>query len=188
MLKQLTRLVIPQETQTPLSTAECWAIAASALLTVLNHGSHTTLSSTPRVGPGLWRGALKQWWGIESREEAIAQIQRLRNEGHRVSMAEDLGHEPLSWDLGRAINIVRWCYGSDYFSESESRTMMMDLARPLQQHYQSWIELGTDYVAGHDLWKGESDSEVDEALAQLSDPNNADSPWNRIPWETDLSE
>jgi hypothetical protein len=186
MLKQLTRLVIPQETQTPLSTAECWAIATSALLTVLNSGRHDTLSSTPRVGPKLWKMALKQWWGIESRDGAIAQIQRLTAEGHRVDMAEQLGHEPLSWDLSRAINIVRWCYGSEYFSESESRTMIMDLARPLQQHYQSWAELGTDYVAGHDLWKGSNDSDVDEALTQLIDPNNADSPWNSIPWNTDL--
>jgi Protein of unknown function (DUF1266) len=62
----------------------------------------------------------------------------------------------------------------------------MDLARPLQQHYQSWAELGTDYVAGHDLWKGSNDSDVDEALTQLIDPNNADSPWNSIPWNTDL--
>ncbi len=186
MLKQLTRLVIPQETQTPLSAAESWAIAASALLTVLNSGSHHTLSSTPRVGPRLWKMALKQWWGIESRDGAIAQIQRLTEEGHRVDMAEQLGHEPLSWDLSRAINIVRWCYGSEYFSESESRTMIMDLARPLQQYYQSWAELGADYVAGHDLWNGGPGEDVNDALAQLIDPNNTDSPWNTIPWNTDL--
>jgi hypothetical protein len=169
----------------PLTQSQSWAIAASGLLTVINDGRHDILASTPQI-PFLWQKMLKQWWSIENREGALECIRSLMAEGHRVSMAEELGHEPLAWDLGRAINIARWAYSSKYFSEAETWDIIFALARPLQEHYQSWAELGADYVAGHDIWNGGPGEDVDQALQKLTDSENEKSPWNTIPWNTPL--
>jgi hypothetical protein len=184
MLLHLIKTVATSRFKEPLTEAQSWTMAADALLTTISGNRHDSLSPFPIAGPWIWKKALENSWGVADRKDAIAQIKELITGGHRISMAEDLGYEPLAWDLCRAINVARWSYAAAYFTEEDAWRSIATTANLLQPHYDSWTAMAVDYVAGHDLWNdGPSEGLVD-ALKELT--TQADSPWLRIAWGTDL--
>ncbi|MEY4513966.1 MAG: hypothetical protein RLZZ450_6088 [Pseudomonadota bacterium] len=88
----------------------------------------------------------------------------------------------LAWDLGRLINICRWCFDVGWLSEEECWRHILPAADALQREYDSWSELSTAYVMGFVMWKG-GDPDLEYGVLKsdrkllLSD---ARSPWKRL--------
>ena len=166
-----------------LTPQQRWSLATGAQLTNLNGGSHGSLNPEPGADRAEWLSGLARWWGVETREELQDRLEVLETTGHRAALRGVLGHEPLAWDLVRAINLARWGYGAGLLGEEETWGFVLRAAGGLRRRYRSWAELGGDYVLAHDLWAGEADPALDEVTRQLLDPANGDSPWQRLRWE-----
>lgn len=166
-----------------LTPQQRWSLATGAQLTNLNGGSHGSLNPEPGADRAEWLSGLARWWGVETREELQDRLEVLEVTGHRAALRGVLGHEPLAWDLVRAINLARWGHGAGLLSEEEAWGFVLRAAGGLRRRYRSWAELGGDYVLAHDLWAGEADPALDEVTRQLLDPANGDSPWQRLRWE-----
>jgi hypothetical protein len=94
----------------------------------------------------------------------------------------------LGWDFCRYIHLCRKGYYLGYLSENEAWRMIMPKARVLQETFDSWKDLGENYLVGREFWSLERTKESGRYFHQafkklLEDP---DSPWNTIPWDLNL--
>ena len=76
-----------------------------------------------------------------------------------------------------------------YLTEEEAWERIMYAARTLQSNFDSWKDLGENYLIGREFWSlhqtRDSGDRFRDAYARLlKDPA---SPWNRHPWETNLN-
>jgi hypothetical protein len=64
---------------------QAWALAASALITELNHEGHDTLAGVAvnAHSQQCTRTSLMKWWDIHSREDLLRSLQWLEDGGHR---------------------------------------------------------------------------------------------------------
>lgn len=96
----------------------------------------------------------------------------------------------LGWDYCRHISLCRWGYLAGYFTEEEAWERVMPAARKLQEAFDSWQTLGTNYLIGREFWSRE-DMEKNghlyrEAYQRLIE--NPASPWNVYPWNMNLGD
>lgn len=94
----------------------------------------------------------------------------------------------LGWDYSRYINLCRWGYMADYLSEAEAWEKIMSTARLLQERFDSWEDLGQNYLIGRKFWSKEESEEngyqYEDAYLRLVDMPS--SPWNKLVWDLDL--
>lgn len=114
---------------------------------------------------------------------------------HRIHVVKQhyamLGKKSLvGWDAARYVSLARWGYLVGYLTEEEAWKSIMSKARFLQKTFQSWKDLGENYLIGREFWSltqtkrdGLSYQEAYNRL--LTDPK---SPWNRYPWDLHLDE
>lgn len=112
---------------------------------------------------------------------------------HQLAMvdtySEKLGKKSLlAWDYARYISLCRWGYLVGYLSEEEAWERMLPAARTLQSAFDSWKDLGENYLIGREFWsleRTQKDGHLYRTAFQklLADPA---SPWNRYAWETGL--
>jgi hypothetical protein len=95
----------------------------------------------------------------------------------------------LGWDLSRYLCVCRWGYLCGWLSEREAWELMIPAARKLQETFDSWEDAGENYLIGRHYWSlkhVQEEKEIfDEAFCRLSEMPS--SPWNRYPWDLDLS-
>lgn len=92
----------------------------------------------------------------------------------------------LSWDLGRVINLCRWCYDVKLFNEAEAWQYIVPAAKRLQQSYTSWQDLSTGYLLGRVMWGG---IRADYTLMipwHKTLLNHPQSPWVTLSWQQPL--
>lgn len=94
----------------------------------------------------------------------------------------------IGWDFCRYIHLCRRGYLLGYLSESESWNLIMPKARFLQVSFDSWADLGDNYLVGREFWSLERTEASGEFFRQayVRLIENPDSPWNAIPWELSL--
>lgn len=181
----------------PLSAPRLWALATTALLVQSNGDSHELLGSRPSWDHRWGQNGLRDWWGINNRQDAIRMLDWLWNNGHRLSyQSEDRtkrgrSHPPipyLAWDYCRLIWVSGVSYVAGYLTEEESWERIMPAARALQSNYSSWRDMGEDYLRGRQHWNGKRDPQFDAIYKLLIDPRNSTSPWNKNDWSADLSD
>lgn len=103
--------------------------------------------------------------------------------------ADRLGKKSLlGWDYARYIALCRWGYLVGYLSEEEAWERILPAARTLQGAFDSWKDLGENYLIGREFWstqQSQKDGHLHRAAFQklLADPG---SPWNRYAWELTL--
>jgi len=95
----------------------------------------------------------------------------------------------LGWDYARYVSLCRWGYLVGYLSEKEAWSRIMPAAQRVQATFDSWRELGENYLIGREFWSPAEMTSTGpryrDALRQLlSDPQ---SPWVRLPWRTTLA-
>jgi hypothetical protein len=101
----------------------------------------------------------------------------------------ELGRKGLyGWDYSRAICLCRWAYVAGYIEEKEARERIMPMATLLQERFESWEDLGRNYLIGRQFWSLEQTREdgwrCEDAFQRLLDMRS--SPWNRHPWQMSL--
>jgi len=100
-----------------------------------------------------------------------------------------LGRKSLvGWDFCRYIHLCRKGYLLGYLREKEAWSLIMPKARLLQETFDSWRDLGENYLIGREFWSLATTKASGwfyyEAFKRLVD--EPDSPWNTIPWKLDL--
>jgi hypothetical protein len=94
----------------------------------------------------------------------------------------------LAWDLVRYISLCRWGYHAGLLSETEAWDRILAAALRLQQTFDSWQDLQSNYLIGREYWSLEqtkTNGARYRAIYEqfLEDPA---SPWNANPWDMDL--
>ncbi|UCG30981.1 MAG: DUF1266 domain-containing protein [candidate division WOR-3 bacterium] len=94
----------------------------------------------------------------------------------------------IGWDFCRYIHLCRRGHLLGYLSESESWKLIMPKARFLQVSFDSWADLGDNYLVGREFWSLERTEASGEFFCQAYRRliENPESPWNTIPWELAL--
>ena len=92
----------------------------------------------------------------------------------------------LAWDLCRADNLVSLAYAAKYINESEAWGLLSRIARTTQKSFRSWQEMSDNFLDGRKIWAGQSSPKFVLCSQLLLDPKEANSPWNQLPWQTDL--
>ena len=94
----------------------------------------------------------------------------------------------LGWDYSRYVTLCRWGYLVGYLTEDEAWDLIMPGARKLQTTFDSWKDLGENYLIGREFWS-QAETERNGLLYQqvyqrlLDDPA---SPWNQCAWDLNL--
>lgn len=95
----------------------------------------------------------------------------------------------IGWDFARAIYLCRAGYECGYISENEAWSRIIRYARYLQQTFDSWEDLGKNYIIGRKFWSYghtlKTGQEFDDSFIVLTETPS--SPWNTLPWNMNLS-
>jgi hypothetical protein len=118
--------------------------------------------------------------------------QDLRN---KISVVKQYYHELggksiLGWDYTRYICLCRWGYLAGYITEEEAWGKILPAAKMLQKKFDSWEDLGQNYLIGRKFWSYTQTKEggqlYDDAFQRLLDMRS--SPWNIYPWDMNLDD
>ena len=93
----------------------------------------------------------------------------------------------LAGDLCRAAFIVNQGFACHYIDENEAWSLLHPIAQDTQAGFTSWHEMCDNFLDAREMWTGSADPDLDacgDLLCNSKDPN---SPWNEIPWATDLT-
>jgi hypothetical protein len=94
----------------------------------------------------------------------------------------------LAWDLARYIALCRRAYTAGYLEREEAWSMIMPVAQRLQTVFDSWEDLGDNYLLGRRFWsKAAADSGnpiLENEFRRLL--NDETSIWRKVPWNLDL--
>ncbi len=86
----------------------------------------------------------------------------------------------LGWDYSRAMSILGNYYLSGYYTEAEALDKSMEVAKMIQESFDSWDDFMESYFVGYEYWAEESSEErrgiYEEMKAQADSPYNVD--WN----------
>ena len=222
---------VPKLQLKPLSSAQEWAVATSAILWESNKDRHDLLGIQAQTPEQFERAKqiLSEWWGVTNKESLIQTMQWVKNTGHRRQfeqlgafveslndgqfkqrLATVKGDEQeyrdfqlakehykklgpkslLAWDYGRYVALARWGYQAGYLTEGEAWERIMPAARTLQKTYDSWADLGENYLLGREFWSVEQTKRNGHLyrIAYTKLLNDPRSPWKRHAWDTDLGQ
>lgn len=103
---------------------------------------------------------------------------------------EKLGEKSLwGWDYCRYICLCRWGYLVGYISKEEAWERIIPVAQMLQKKFDSWEDLGLNYLIGRKFWSYQytkkNGDKYEDAFQRLLDMRS--SPWNKYPWDMDLT-
>ena len=57
-----------------------------------------------------------------------------------------------AWDMGRMVNVSRWCYEAGYISEAQAWEYIFFAREESAALYADWSEFGKAYVLGRAMW------------------------------------
>lgn len=229
--KEGSSAAVSNEGQVVVTGAKAWALGCAAVLTERNHDRHDLLGGQPRTERSIQgkKELLDEWWGINSKEDLLDDLQWLELGGDRIKFEgrgiflqtiveeeyqkileehedneeflqelrvaekyyKQLGLKSLlGWDYGRYICLCRWSYMTGYISEDEAWEKIMPVAKMLQKTFDSWEDLGRNYLIGRQFRFYKKTKEngylYEDAVQRLLDMPS--SPWNIYPWNMDLTD
>jgi len=86
----------------------------------------------------------------------------------------------LAWDMGRSVNVARWCFDCGYITKEKAWNYINRAHTYSKQIYNSWEEFSTGYIVGRAMWSGDPDVVEDVITDVQSLLNDVDSPWKNI--------
>ena len=87
-----------------------------------------------------------------------------------------------TWDLGRAINLVRWGYDIKYLDKDEALYLINQYYTELKNCYDSWESLSEGYLMGFMMWSGNDVSLHDLFQNHITLLTLKESPWVNLEW------
>jgi len=156
-------------------------------LTKLGHAGHR--SEFEQLGNMLQRLNDREYEALlrqsQDDPEALNRLKVVKNYYRQLT-----GKGLLGWDCARYICLCRWAYAAGYITEQEAWQEIIPLAKMLQDTFDSWEDLGLNYLIGRKFWSYEetinTGSFFEDAYQRLIDMKS--SPWNNCPWDMDLTE
>ena len=156
----------------------------------------------------LWRGqtgdraAFDEACGMirtVSPTEYAERLQKISDSPEDVAAIEyiwkychELGDKSLlGWDIAIYIMLCRLGYVAGHITEEEAWSMIIPAAGILQRTFDSWEDLGRNFLIGQEGFHPEGTEDnryyyYADAFQRLLDMPS--SPWNKYPWNTDLGE
>jgi ankyrin repeat protein len=93
----------------------------------------------------------------------------------------------LAWDLCRLANLINLGCAASYISKDEAWPLLMDNALQVQNSFTSWQEMCDNFLDGREMWAEWDDTQYEACAKLLLNPQDPNSPWNQLPWNTDLT-
>lgn len=140
-------------------------------------------------------GTFIQTLGEEEHQKVLGKYKDDKEALQNIRIAKkyykELGEKSLfGWDYSRYICLCRWGYLIGYISEEEAWAKIMPVARMLQNKFDSWKDLGQNYIIGRQFWSYKQTETkgylYEDAYQRLLDMPS--SPWNEYPWDMDLTD
>ncbi|MEN6450776.1 MAG: DUF1266 domain-containing protein [Thermoguttaceae bacterium] len=91
------------------------------------------------------------------------------------------------WDFARDVGLCGRAYVAGYLTEAEAWQQIMPAARAMQATFDSWADLGENYLIGREFWFGDDHDQQLMKAAYRRLRSDASSPWVKIPWRLDLT-
>ncbi len=121
-------------------------------------------------------------------EMCIICVQRTANLAQTISLLQEKGFigtelseleqvDITAWDMGRMVNVARYCCDLGYISESEAWEYIYFAEKESALRYSDWSEFARAYVIGRAVWGGENNNlyvTIDNVKKLKQDPK---SPW-----------
>lgn len=139
-------------------------------------------------------GEMGQYMNTLTKEEFNRMLRGLNKED-RSSWEIVLNHwarlgkkSLIGWDYCRYIHLCRRGYLLGYLNEIEAWNLIMPKTHLLQAAFESWRDLGENYLIGREFWSFERTEASGEFFHRAYEKllGNEESPWNTIPWDLDL--
>lgn len=140
-------------------------------------------------------GRFIQTLGEEEHQKVLGKYKDDKEALQNIRIAKkyykELGQKSLfGWDYSRYICLCRWGYLIGYISEEEAWAKIMPVARMLQNKFDSWKDLGQNYIIGRQFWSYKQTEKegylYEDAYQRLLDMPS--SPWNKYQWEMNLTD
>jgi len=64
----------------------------------------------------------------------------------------------------------------------------MDNALKVQGSFTSWQEMNDNFLDGREMWAEWDDTRYEACAKLLLNPQDPNSPWNQLPWNTELGQ
>lgn len=95
----------------------------------------------------------------------------------------------IAWDYARYVSLCGWGYIVGFITEKEAWELLMPVGQLLQKTFNSWEDLGVNYIIGRQFWskiQTDKQGKIVENIYKnlLTDPH---SPWKRLNWDLDLT-
>ena len=198
----------------PLSKSHLWAMAVGAVYAQLNGSNHASLSRNWFESNS--KNMLDRQWEIHDRAALLHVIGLLERGPTRSEFLAEQAHDCLSypgyepklvrgfqlmfldlwwrertdvaWNLCRAANLVRMGVQVGYLQESEAWPLYMSIAHKTQDSFSSWHEMSDNFLDGREIDSNKRSGDLRACTRLLVNPNDPNSPWNQLPWKTDLDQ
>jgi ankyrin repeat protein len=92
----------------------------------------------------------------------------------------------LAWALCVSANLINRGYTLHYLDEKEAWDLLLANARVVQANFGSWREMSDNFLDGREISDKARDTTFEACSQLLVHPKDPNSPWNKLPWKTDL--
>lgn len=124
------------------------------------------------------------------KEEVSGDVEKSNNIDVVMKHYAECGEKSiLGWDYVRYVSLCGWGYVVSYLSEDEAWERIMPVARQLQGKFDSWEDLGKNYMIGRQYWSAIQTTEQGDLFNEAFDTlhTSPSSPWKKISWDLDLT-
>lgn len=158
-----------------------WFNNTCAVLTAVNSWDYRLFGGVPANDSSklIVQNMLDEWWDVTDRASADETMDWLLQEGQRTSFAEELEcdeDDVAGWDYCRAMSLLGYYYLAGYYTEEEALDKSLEVAKIIQNTFDSWDSLMDSYFAGYEYWSEDDSGERREIYEGIK--TEADSPFS----------
>lgn len=107
-------------------------------------------------------------------------IGMLKKQGFVSDISELVHMKAEAWDMGRMVNVARYCYDCGYLTEEQAWNYIFYAYEKSAACYQDWSEFAKAYVIVRAIWGGENLNLTVAMDTALELQKNPESPWMAV--------
>jgi len=171
--------------ETESSLQEMWGIynRQNTLDTIANlkeQGQRAEFNHYAGIISKLTETEFEELLSINAEDQELVRKLRFVKEHYQTLGEKSL----LGWDYCRLMEVAEKSFKLGYITAEEAWAEIIPAAQVVQKTFNSWEDLGNNYMLGRLFWCGETDPKRVEAMRWLlSDPQ---SPWMDLEWDAYL--
>lgn len=117
-------------------------------------GDERTFSICIKIFHQFYEQCLAYAGRITNLKEALPDLRKEGFLGNDPSGLERI--DVTAWDMGRMVNVARYCFDLGYISESQAWEYIFFAERESSSHYTDWADFGRAYIIGRAMWGGKN--------------------------------